>query len=152
MVSHWTETAVLKVMRDCASWLSLWSEPFLVLEVREAFREEHEGRKMQTREGTLPCANHNLLDMCSGEMNQPRGGALLSRAYCSQKKNFESSFCSVKARMQVIKLFQVFVSWFQLLMVISSGCWDDGHIPCFFVTVAYIFQNFLQCVNIHFMV
>lgn len=131
-------------MRDCASWLSLWSEPFLVLEVREAFREEHEGTKTQTREGTLPCANRNLLDMCPGEMNQPQGWALLPRAYCSQKKNFESSFCSVKARMQVIKLFQVFVSWFQLLMVISSGCWDDGHIPCFLLllpTFPRIFYN-----------
>lgn len=44
----------------------------------------------------------------------------------------------------MIKLFQVFVSWFQLLMLISSGCWDDGHIPCFLLllpTFSRIFYN-----------
>lgn len=46
----------------------------MVLEVWEAFREEHEGKKKQTREVTLPCANHNLLGMCLGEIKQPRGG------------------------------------------------------------------------------
>lgn len=62
------KTVVLIAMRGCAYWLFLLSEPFWVLEVWEAFREECEGKKKQTRQGTLPCANHNLLDLCRGEV------------------------------------------------------------------------------------
>lgn len=76
--------------------------------------------------------------------NKPASGLGTAVKSLFSEEELQKQICSVKARMQEIKLFQVFVSWFQLLMVISSGCWDDGHIPCFLLllpTFSRIFYN-----------
>lgn len=137
----------------------IWA--ILAFKVWEAFREEGVGKQKQNREGP-GCPNHNFLATFKEEIDQPGDWALLSarqefnsRAHCSQKKkNFEGSLCSSlqsqDARDKIVSSIFVLMprrkKYSKMLIMISSGWWDDENIPCYLLLLPVFSRIFTMCI------
>lgn len=77
--------------------------------------------------------------------NEPASGlGTATKSLLFSEEEFRKQLLQCQRQDASDKIVQVFVSWFQQLMLISSGCWDDGHIPCFLLllpTFSRIFYN-----------